>query len=84
MPKNLFTATCARCGSENLSLADRYICNDCGNDHVRFDPYNPEPCSDLGEERPTTEWYEGMIKQQDQKINYMEKIIKLLLEELYA
>lgn len=84
MPKNLFTAKCARCGSENVLLADRCICNDCGNKELRFEPYNPEPCTDLDEQRPTIEWYEGMIKQQDQKINYMEKIIKLLLEELYA
>lgn len=84
MSKNLFTAKCARCGSANVTLADRCICNDCGNNELRFEPYDPEPCTDLGDQRPTTEWYEDMIKQQDQKINYMEKIIKLLLEELYA
>lgn len=82
MPKNLFTAICARCGSENISLADRCICNECGNDELRFDPYNSEPCSDFDEVGPITEWYEDMIKQQNRKIHNMEKIITLLLEEL--
>lgn len=86
MPKKLFTAKCAACGSTNLYLSGTYHCNDCQNTAILFSPLveesEPKEVCDLTlKELANEEWWDNAtIIDTCEAAIYLHKIAKKVNE----
>ena len=85
--KKYLEISCNKCDSFNVQLTDEgYKCIDCGNTNMYYKPVEGVGINEglkIEElQEPPIEWYREELRKSDFKIHNLEKLIRILLNEV--